>query len=306
MDKGIICLTRTVGDIVLGNVLVKNIKRQFPDIALDYVVEKKYEDLIKFNPNINELIIVENTENEYDTILKLISDTKYQRVFFPQQTNAIDNSWHQSLQFGKSHLLNFYAKRCNIKILDYKIELFTDNQISPVLNFQNRRPNIWIHTTTLADVKDWDRFGELVYELKNLKLNVYQIGLPTDKRITDVPLIEASLLTIMKYFQHNECDLFIGLDSGLSYIASAFNVPQICIMGATIPETSAPYGDNVIIILSDNLKECREKRSNIRCHGISGGKCEFGNKCINKIQVSQVVDKVKNIMFTEKEETKND
>ena len=297
--RGIICLTRSVGDVVLGNVLVKNIKLQYPDIELDYIVEKKYEDLIRFNPNVKKVITIENTDKEFDTILKVISSPEYNNVFFPQQTTLNDNSWHQTLQFGKSHLLNFYAKRCGIKILDYKLELFVENELPIPVDFQNKRPNVWIHTTTLADVKDWDRFGELVFELKRLGINVFQIGLPTDKIIADVKQLNYSLYDVIKLFQQKECDLFIGLDSGLSYIVAAVGIPQICIMGATIPETSAPYGDNVTILLSDNLKECREKRSNIRCHGISGGKCEFGSKCINKIQVSQVVDKVKNILFKE-------
>ena len=303
MSKGIFCLTRTVGDVVLGNVLVKNIKLQYPDIELDYIVEKKYEDLIKYNPNISNIISIDNTDIEFDNILKLVSSPIYDYIFFSQQTNAIDNSWHQSPHFGKSHLVNFYAKRCNIKIVDYKLELYTDN-ISVEVDFQNKHPNIWIHTTTLADVKDWDRFGELVFELKNLGFNVYQVGLPSDKLLPDVKLITKPLLDVVKLFKQGECDLFIGLDSGLSYIAAATNIPQICIMGATIPETSAPYGENVTILLSDTLKECREKRNNIRCHGISGGKCEFKTKCINKITVNQVLDKVKSIL--EKEEIKNE
>lgn len=294
MSKGIICLTRTVGDVVLGNVLVKNIKLQYPDIELDYIVEKKYEDLIKYNPNISNTISVDNTDNEFDNILKLVSSNKYDYVFFPQQTNAIDNSWHQTPQYGKGHILNFYAKRCGIKIQDYKIKLYTDNVLLELPPFKH--PNVWIHTTTLADVKDWDRFGELVFELQKLDINVYQIGLPSDKIISGIPLITLPIKDVMSVFKQGLCDLFIGLDSGLSYIAAAFDVPQICIMGATISETSAPFGDNVTVLLSDTLKECREKRNNTRCHGISGGKCEFGSKCINKITVSQVIDKVIDII----------
>lgn len=295
--RGVICLTRSVGDVVLGNVLVKNIKLQYPDLELDYIVEKRYEDLIKFNPNIKNTITIENTDKEFDTILKIVSDTKYQHIFFPLQTTPEDNSWHQTTQFGKSHILNFYAKRCGIKIVDYKLELFVENEVPIPIDFQNKHPNVWIHTTTLADVKDWDRFGELVFELKNLGIHVYQIGLPTDKLLPNIKQLNYSLYNIIKLFQQKECDLFIGLDSGLSYIASAVGIPQICIMGATIPETSASYGDNITILLSDNLKECREKRNNVRCHGISGGRCEFGAKCINKISVSQVVDKVKTMLF---------
>lgn len=290
MNKGILILTRTLGDVVLGNVLAKNIKLQFPDIELDYVVEENYKPLIESSPYIKNIHIVKSTFEEWDDILKFIVNGMYDKVFVAQQTSGIDNSWHQTSKYGKSHLLSFYAKRCGIKIIDPKLELnISDKLINDSIN-KLSHPIVAIHTTTLADVKNWSKFVELVKVLKEQNFSVIQLGSNTDVKIEGVDLKpDLSLKEIMQFLNEKLCDIFIGLDSGLSYVAAAFNIPVVALYGATIPETSGVYGDTVSIIFSDNLDECKKVRNNIRCHGIVDGKCQFKAKCIDRISVDQVM-----------------
>lgn len=289
--RGIICLTKTLGDVVLGNVLAKNIKIAYPDMELDYVVESPYVDLIKDNPNIHEVIQVSKTLEEWDNILDLVVSGKYDKAFIAQQTSPTDNRWHQTKQYGKSHILNFYAKRCNIKLVDPKLELFVNGDLSADLDFS--KPVVALHTKSLVDVKDWSRFPTLVQALKDKGYTVVQLGTKNDMSIEGAIKLELSLREVMLFFKLKKCDFFVGLDSGLSYIAASFETPMVALYGATEVITSGVYGENVRTILAESHQECKNKRGNIKCHGILGGKCLVNDKCIDTITVEQVLEKLK-------------
>lgn len=291
--KALLILTRTLGDVVLGNVLVKNIKLNYTDITqLDYVVEEKYIDLIKYNPNITNVIPITNTEDAWLDILRTMTNDKYDYIFCPQQTSSTDNVWHQNPQYNKRHLLNFYAKKCGIKIIDSTLELFVNGSLNgdwPHLP----KPIVALHNTSLVDVKNWDKFDELSMELNKLKFGVVQIGHKDDKQIVGAFKLDLSLSEIMMYFNEKHCNCFVGLDSGLSYIASAFKIPTVILHGATAVETSGAYGENTEIIIANQNSDCEKQRGKIRCHGILQGKCQFGDKCINSITVENVINLIK-------------
>ena len=296
--RGIICLTRTLGDVVLGNVLVKNIIKKFPGIELDYVVEENYKPLVEDNPNIKNVIIINNMFEEWDKILKILALDGYDEIFVPQQLSLTDNVWHQSPKFGESHLLNFYAGRSNLKIVDSSLELYVKNVILDDSKVLFKSPTIVMHNTTLVDVKNWSKFNELSSALRDkFGCNIVQLGLPSDKEILGAVRLNLSLKEIMEFFNRKLCDIFIGLDSGLSYVAAAFRVPVVALYGATSIKTSGVYGDTVKIILAESNSECKIKRADIKCHGILGGMCQFPPKCVDNISVESVIKMVEKILI---------
>ena len=44
-----------MGDIILTFPLVRLLRKKFPDAQIDYVVKKKYDELIKANKNISNI-----------------------------------------------------------------------------------------------------------------------------------------------------------------------------------------------------------------------------------------------------------
>lgn len=290
MKKGVLCLTKTLGDVVVGNVLAKNIKLQNDSIELDYIVEDKYMDLIKYSPHISKVIPIKNTLQEWDNILSMF--LSYDVVFCPQQTTPEDNVWHQKEKYRYNHLVDFYAERCNIKLLDRKLCIYSNDVSKKAI-----KNDIAIHTKTLAGVKDWGRFKELCDVLYQDGYTITQLGQSlSEKVVNDIDFVMWSLKDVIDYFLRGSCKIFIGLDSGLSYVAASAGVNVIQIMGATVPETSGAYGDNVHVILSKQNEDCSMIRKGIRCHGINKGICNYGEKCINNISVNDVVKKVKEII----------
>lgn len=293
--RGILVLTRTLGDVVLGNVLAKNIKLQYPDIKLDYVVEEGYKDLIVCSPHISKVIQIKNTREGFDHILTLVSSKEYEHVFFAQQTSVVDNNWHQYEDTRHQHLIDFYASRCGVKLIDRKLELTSDENI--VLNVKDyKRPVIVMHNRTLADVKNWSYFGELAKRYVDSGATVLQFGKGDEDTIENAIKESYSLSEIMAFFDRKRCDMFVGLDSGLTYVAAAFNVPTISIQGATVSETSGAYGDNVLTLVAEQNDKCRIERRDIRCHGILNGVCKYGEKCIDTFTAERVFSMSKGVL----------
>ena len=288
MSRGIVCLTRTLGDTVIGNVLVKNIKLSNPKIELDYIVEQTYADLVQYNPYISNVIPISSTEKDWDTVLSTICSSQYDKVFFAQQTSGWDNNWHQRIETRNSHLLDYYAERCNVNITDRKLELFVEDCLVPSLTADSSK-TIAIHTQTLANVKDWSKFSDLVAYLKSLGYDIVHFVRSGEQHIDGSVRAELSIKQVMNFFKQHLCKSFVGLDSGLSYISAAFGVTTIVIQGATIPVTSGPWGNNVIHIVGNANEDCIKNRNNVRCHGILNGNCNFGSKCIDNVTVDEVV-----------------
>ena len=136
-----------------------------------------------------------------------------------------------------------------------------------------------VHTQSGGEAKDWDKFNELVQKLN--KTNIIQIGGKDDKKINNTIDLCGKLTFNELYCLCKKSKLFIGLDSGLEHISAASGIPTIVLQGASIPETSGAFGENVVNITSKSPCE-------LRCHSIQG-KCIKDNKCINNITVEEVL-----------------
>lgn len=278
--KGLLILTKTLGDVMLGNILVENIKLKYPNIELDYVVESKYLPLVDENKAISKYYVVENTWKQWDEILKFSLD--YDKLFLAQQTSIEDGSWHQSDKHKFANLLDFYAQRIDVPIKVRELKWYAADVAVPELAGSKK---IFCHTTTLGDAKNWGKFDELCTRLIAKGFSVYQVGLDSD-----VPIVVEGVIDLRSKFNFKELATlfkqafcFIGLDSGLSFIATSVGIPIICIMGASIPTTSGPFGKNVNSLLSTTRAECETKR----CHALFNT-CKYGTKCIGNLSVEEV------------------
>ncbi|MEK6881263.1 MAG: hypothetical protein AABY22_16700 [Nanoarchaeota archaeon] len=97
--KGLGILTRTLGDVCIGNTLSKGIKAKYPDIELDWIVEARYKDILEGNPDIKNIITIEETGKDWDKVLRMAACDGYDKVFMFQQVNSVDNMWHHNNKY---------------------------------------------------------------------------------------------------------------------------------------------------------------------------------------------------------------
>jgi len=62
-DRILIIRFSSVGDIVLSSLLVRVLRRRFPDSQIDYVVKTEFSDLLRYNPHLTQVIPFEKEES---------------------------------------------------------------------------------------------------------------------------------------------------------------------------------------------------------------------------------------------------
>ncbi|MFC1563023.1 glycosyltransferase family 9 protein [candidate division KSB1 bacterium] len=73
----------SMGDIVLTFPFVRLLRKKFPDAQIDYVVKKRYDELIKSNKNISKVYSFDSQKgfNELKRLKRLIKSEKYTYIF---------------------------------------------------------------------------------------------------------------------------------------------------------------------------------------------------------------------------------
>jgi len=280
--KGVLTILRTLGDTVLINTLVRNIKIRYPELELTVLVGHEYREIVEGNPGVKSLVSLQS----WDDCLREMACNGYQKVFCPYQVTREDNLWHQIEKYRHQHLVDFYAQRCGIELKERKLLVFPKFMEGDPIPDEG---TIAVHTMTLVQSKNWVGMGELICRLKAKGARIVQIGLAGDHGVeSHVDLRgKLSLRQVMGYL--SRCKAFVGLDSGISYLAAAVGIPTYVILGPTVPITSSPYGENVVHLLSPTRTECEV----IRCHG----NCRYAEQepngsCVNRLQVSDVMSQI--------------
>ena len=298
MKRGLAVLVRTLGDVVLSETLSKGIKAKFPDIELDWVVEAKYKNVLEGNPDIKNIITIDEIGKDWDKVLRMAACDGYDEIFMFNQTSHTDSIWHSLPRTKNAHLIDFYAKRCGIPIPERKLFMYPSEEdfliVKAILEKEKivNSKIVAIHTTTLVSAKDWniEKFGELAKFVSGKDFYVCQIGAPSDRKI------EGNVIDFRGKFTFRQiaaflqgCECFIGLDSGLSYIAASQGIPVICIMGMSSPVTSAPFGENVVHIEPQRPPEC-----SYPCHT----NCRLGQdkECIKTVGIDRVIEAIEKVL----------
>lgn len=304
-------LYHTLGDVITTTAITRELKKKYPDSKLTYAVGAQYVDVLKGNPDIDEII---PCQSHWEVMLRS-EEKQYDRVYIPMQMTQEDSVWHQRppwcINNGENHnLVDFYASRCNddITITDRRTFIYpTDADLDEITkNIPDGHkeaflstPFITVHVTSRNPSKDWpiERFRELCARInaKNFKVNgnrlaIYQIGGNEDPEIdknTVVPMMGMPILNTAALIKKSL--LHIDIDSGPSFVADSLDVPTICIMGATWSNTSGPIGPNVHYI-EPEVREClTDNGLYTPCHShclIKPRECKYN------VSVDTVYDKV--------------
>jgi heptosyltransferase III len=240
----IINLTEHIGDIVACEPVSYHIRKQHPKSHIVWSVNKKYAELVKYNPHIDEVL-------EVTCLTEWIS---LKRIFLP---------------FVKIYDLHINGKRCTT----YKIS--NKNATSPSLTFSNYldygnllqvaaiaggirdmpdyAPKFHFKPGASSPFKETDYLvihplsNEIEKNWCNEKWNQLVVSLL--QRFPDIHVVEIGLKNIIKSddpryhdftgrldFQQigcliRSCSLFIGVDSGFGHFANALRKNSIILMG---------------------------------------------------------------------------
>jgi len=126
--KILIIRLSSIGDILLSTPFIRQIKLKVSNAGIDYVVKRQYADLLRFNPNINNLIEFDDRTHNLKMIRKQIRANGYNYIF------DLHNNWRSNyLRFGYPDGLHNRIKKDKVRqfcLVHFKKNIY--KQIIPI------------------------------------------------------------------------------------------------------------------------------------------------------------------------------
>ncbi|MFH0948771.1 MAG: glycosyltransferase family 9 protein [Elusimicrobiota bacterium] len=309
--KILIIRLSSIGDIVLATPLVRCLRKKFPSAQIDFLVKKKYSEILSANPYISNLIFFENSifelarrikKERYDLILDIHSNfrtfllTLFSGAKILRYKNYLIERFFL-VEFG----LNFYKEKVPVfqrylKTVESLGVLYDDKGldffIDPALG-GSKNQYVGICPVAVWKTKRWPKenfvnLAKKILEKNNCKILIFggekdfdycedikkQVG-DRAKNLCGSSLQETAVAL-------RECKCLLTNDTGIMHIAEALSVPTVAIFGPTAEEFGFyPQTEQSKIISKKFLcKPCSTKGSN---------KCPVGDsRCMNDISVEEV------------------
>lgn len=322
-NKILIVRLSSLGDILLTTPLIRSIKLEYPNIKLDFLVRQEYEDTIKYNPHLRNIITL-NREYDKKKIANLVIGNDYDLIIDLQNNfrskSIIKYSKAKIVRYKKPYLKRFllvnfkinrfddiipipkrYADSIPSFNLDEKgLELFLPKEISPqIADFEKI---VAICPGSQHYTKMWPEefFVKLGNKLSELGYKIILLGGKSDIELCK--RLEHQIKDSISFANNNnlvqiaanmkQCNFIISNDSGMMHTALAINKPVIAIFGSTVKEFGFfPYKGTNLVIENNNLS-CRP------CSHIGLKRCPKKHfKCMKELNPEMVFEKI--IKFSE-------
>ncbi|MES2555702.1 MAG: glycosyltransferase family 9 protein [Bacteroidota bacterium] len=316
MQRFLVIQTAFLGDVILATPVISELKRLYPDAAIDVLVRKGNESILANHPDIRQVFTLNKKQGKFSEIKRLV------RLFRAERYDEVINlhrfgssgmiTWlsggKRKIGFDKNPFSFCYSIKIRHEIgngkheVERNLELIAHHGAEKLV-----KPHVYpsdadfaavAHLVeqpfyTLAPASVW--FTKQLPEAKWVQLAqqlakkgiVYLVGGPDDKELCERIRIAARLPESAnlagKLSLLQSCALFSKAkrcyvnDSGPLHMASAVNAPTTAFFCATVPRFGfGPLSDDSEIRETTEVLSCRP------C-GLHGGKaCPEGHfKCGN-------------------------
>jgi heptosyltransferase-3 len=267
--KVIIVLTEHLGDIVACEPVSRYAKSEYLGHKVLWVVNKKYQVVLKGNHNIDNVISL-GCLSEWIFLKKLVvlfsnykiidlhidkrRCTKYQ--FKNRNKNRLGITLSNYYNYG--NLLESFSLASGISKLNDKPKLYLNEDDKPEISLPQNF--IVIHTQSNEEERNWSvkKWNEVVnYIGEKFGYQVIEIGLQSIlNNESDFYINLCGKLNLREYaFIISKSKCFIGVDSSFAHFANALDIKSLCLLGRyRIFEKYNPFSgvDSKIKILQHN------------------------------------------------------
>ncbi len=297
--------------LVMGDQINEEVLRGNPNVDL-YVTNSNISSSKIKSLNLDIAILL--TPNP--SILRALLLAKVKKVISPKVTGGYSpysTTTYKFLSFFTTrilHRMGYYAPQeylnmlapIGIKSSDLRKELYFNNiaedRIKNLLAPFSSHLKIAIAPGAGNKIKEWppEKFNQLSqFLIKKYNARIILIGGPKDKVLSEIVklnLIKNNILDTTGLLPIEDLkaliskmDLFISADTGPIYIAEAFEIPTIDIVGPVDEREQPPRGEKNRIVLPENREKPQLHVMNARVYDIEEAK---------KLAVSTPVSKVIN------------
>ena len=267
----------SMGDILHALPAVAQMRRKWPDAAIDWAVHPKWNDLLEANPLSVQPIFVDRRDpaSRRKAITRLRADTYDFAIDFQGliQSSIVSRiarrrtayGFHRSMlrEWAASLLYSHSVRSSERHVVDRNMALAAaagaDRGVAevplPVGRPEGELPERFILAAPLAGwtSKQWplEYYAPLADQLRA------EFGLSLV--LNGVPISEAVLRTVKGVQVHisgisglidatRRAVGIVGLDSGPMHLAAALRKPGVALFGPTDPERNGPYSKSIVVL----------------------------------------------------------
>ncbi len=320
LKKILIIRLSSMGDVLLTTPLIRSIKKQNPNIQIDFVVKSEFFELLKNNPYLKNIYKYSKEISDKQELIKTLKSNNYERVIDLQNNNRSRQINYRlrkkTFQFNKNNFKKFllvhfkinrlkkaplipvrYAKAAGIKLDNEGLEIFTDNIADSRLELNEKY--IGLCPGAKHFTKRWPK--EYFIDLgKMLETSGYKVALfgsvdesETIKEIESQlgnPLNLCNDSILQTAANMKMCKAIYTNDSGSMHLSCAVDVPVIAFFGSTVKEFGFyPYKNQNVVLEIEDLP-CRP------CTHIGRNSCPLKHfKCMKEIKPELAFDSLKRL-----------
>ena len=267
----------SAGDVLMSTQCFKGITERHPGMPLVYMTQTFFQDIVKENPLIDEIIDFDEYQIE-----------KYEIVYNPHGDRILPGGFNNL----DARLYEMYPYFCKVEAVPPTITL-----VEPAPDIKKDLMNlgdyIVVHTTG-GDPK-YRTYAHMDTVVKMMNCPTVQIGGKMDRVVRNSTLDLRGKLTFRQtawVTKHSKGAVVI--DSFPAHLAGALHIPVVVLFGPAPARVTRPRGDdNLIWCLEPNKLDVCAPLTN--CWGQSmKKKCE--SPCINTISPLKVVTALKELL----------
>lgn len=241
----------SIGDIVACEPIISKLRQKKNNFKIGWVVKIDYIDLLKFHPFLDYIIIVNNREEAWESLKSLQKNIIPILLYmYPRDKKTLEK-YGKYLNVNKKitaatyynygSLLNAFSKAAGEYVGNVQPNFYIDNSLTLPIIIDKKgievKKYICVHCSSNKDDygRDWDnkKWNEIIDFFGNNKIHTVEIGLSsvikTKSRYYIDMTYENNLQNIAKII--NNCEYFIGVDSGFIHIANALKKDGCCLIG---------------------------------------------------------------------------
>jgi heptosyltransferase-2 len=304
-----------MGDILLTTPLIRSIKKQNPDVKIDFVLKDEFLDLLKNNPHLSSIYRYSKKYSKKQEMITSLNTNNYDLVIDLQnnhRSNELTKKMNcQTFRFKKNNFNKFllvhfkinrlkeerqipvrYADVAGIELDNEGLELITDKNPDSILTLNEKY--IGLCPGAKHFTKRWpkENFIALGKKLESEGYKVILFGGLSELEITNEianqlnsPINFCAESILQSAANMKVCKVIYTNDSGTMHIACAMNIPVIAFFGSTVREFGFyPYKAKSMELEIQNLS-CRP------CTHIGRKSCpKIHFKCMKEINPELAVN----------------
>lgn len=266
----------SAGDVLMSTQCFKGLKERHK-WPLVYMTQPQYQDIVKGNPYIDEII-------DYDLNLA----KKYFIVYNPHGEKILPGGWNNL----DVTLYSMYPYFCNVKADDMFIECVKPTDID--------LPEKYIVVHSTGGSIEYRSYAHMNTVVEKMPYPVIQIGGTTDRKVSGCTDLRGKLSFRETAYVMKHAEAAVTIDSFPAHLAGVLGTPVVVLFGPAPARVTQPKGDkSKIICLEPNMLDV----CNILHHCWSTppeGKIKCTSPCINTISPLLIIESV-NKLLKEKE-----